>query len=205
MRRILGFFSWVIGGIFIGGLSALWMGGMIPGGPSFGAAVKVDGWISDWSVGSQNANPYVRARIARHGLLALTKQEAVYFIKDTDDDGDRLREGCSYRVSGNAMPADWWSLTLYDGDSRLPMNEDAALSFDATKAASLVSSDTPGWTFIIAPTRQIQDNSGWVSSKAAGEFDLTLRLYKPAETLLADPETLVLPTIERLSCDEEVS
>jgi len=204
MKRILGFVSWAIGGLFIGGFSALWMGGMIPGGPTFGAAMDLDGWISDWSVGSENADPYVRARIARHGLLALTKQEAVYFIKDTDDDGELLSEACSYRVSGSAMPADWWSLTLYDGDSRLPMNEDAALSFDATKAASLA----PGaadWQFLIAPTRQEQDNSGWVSSQAAGEFDLTLRLYKPAETLLADPKTLVLPTIERLSCDWEAS
>ena len=205
MKRILGFVSWAIGGVFIGGFSALWMGGMIPGGPSFGAAMELDGWISDWSVGSENANPYVRARIARHGLLALTKQEAVYFIKDTDDDGDQLRETCSYKVSGGAMPADWWSLTLYDSDSRLPMNEDAALSFDATKAASIAPGDASNWAFLVAPTRQAQDDAGWVSSQAAGEFDLTLRLYKPTEALLADPQTLTVPTIERLSCDGEAS
>ena len=204
MKRIIGLVLWAIGGVFAGGLSALWLGGMVPGGPTFGAAIEVEGWISDWSVGSANANPYVRARIARHGLLALTKQEAVYFIKDTDDDGEKLREACEYLVSGDAFPAEWWSITLYDGDSRLPMNEDEALSFDASVATSQMEAHE-GWAFHIRPEQGDLPDDRWLSSKAAAEFDLTLRLYKPSEALLAGPETLTPPTIERLSCNGEAS
>ena len=149
------------------------------------------------ALGSASANPWTRARIARHGLLALTKEEAVYFTRATDQDGTPLKEACTYRVSGTAMPALWWSVTLYDGDSRLPPNKDKALSYDLTKAAA--EGDADSWRFTVSPTRPAE--GGWVSSRAADNFDLTLRLYKPSAALLADPEaTLPAPKIERVSC-----
>ena len=52
-----------------------------------GGNIRVEGWNADWTVGSSSANPWVRACVARHGLLALTKEEAVYFIRATDHQG----------------------------------------------------------------------------------------------------------------------
>lgn len=186
----------VLGGIF-GVLSALYMAGIIGRGVSLGGRVDASGWHSDWTIGSEAANPWTRARIARHGLLALNKDEAVYFTRATDADGDRLTEACSYRVSGGAMPALWWSITLYDSTSYLPRNADNALSYDLTDAAA--AGDAADWSFTVAP--KAPGEGGWMSSQAAGEFDLTLRLYKPTAALLADPEgVLAAPVIEKLSC-----
>ena len=190
----------LIGGILglaAGAVSALVATGMIGSGVRLSGGVDVDGWQSDWTIGSAAANPWMRARIARHGLLALTKEEAVYFTKATDDDGKPLSEACTYRVSGGEMPALWWSVTLYNSESYLPANTDHALSYDMTKAAA---AGTPGgWSFTIAP--EAPTEGGWVSSRAAGDFDLTLRLYKPSAALIADPEaTLPAPSIVRLSC-----
>ena len=43
---------------------------------------------------------------------------------------------------------------------------------------------------------------GWISSRSAGTFDLTLRLYMPDAALLADPGTaLDPPRLARLSCE----
>ena len=100
----------VIFGANFGALTALWFGGMISGGPSIGKAVSIDNWQSDWSIGSESANPYVRARVARNGLLGLRKEEAVYFLKTVDEDGKPLGEACTYRVSGGTLPAGWWSM-----------------------------------------------------------------------------------------------
>ena len=83
--------------------------------------------------GSVDADPWTRARIALTGLLALTRDQAIYFTTQTDDSGARLREECRYRVTGGAMPARWWSVTVYADDDFLPQNEDDALSFDATE------------------------------------------------------------------------
>lgn len=189
-------------GLAAGAASALVMAGMVGSGVRLSGGVDASGWQSDWTIGSTAANPWTRARIARHGLLALTKEEAVYFTRATDEGGKRLKEACTYRVSGTAMPALWWSVTLYNADSRLPPNTDDALSYDLTKAAAEGDADT--WNFTVSPTRPAE--GGWVSSKAAGDFDLTLRLYKPSPAMLADPEaTLPPPKIERMSCGGQAS
>jgi len=185
-------------GLVLGGAcglgAALAAAGIAGPGAGLGGQIEASGWTSDWTIGSEAANPWTRARVARHGLLALTKEEAVYFTRTTDDAGERLSEACAYRVSGGAMPAQWWSITLYNSESFLPDNTDNALSYDLTDTAG-----TADWSFTISQAPGAE--GGWVSSRAAGAFDLTLRLYKPSPELLADPETvLVPPRVEKLGC-----
>ena len=183
-------------GSAIGAGSALWASGIVAGRGVVLSDIEVEGWVSDWSIGSEAAGPYTRARIARHGLLALTREEAVYFTRRTDDSGRPLREDCTYRLSGGDQPADWWSMTLYDGESRLPMNEDGALSLDRTRTGS-----ASAWEAIVSPSRPIEGGF-WISSRNADRFDLTLRLYRPGQALLDDPETaLNPPKIMQLGCD----
>ena len=192
--RILAYGAALLSGLVLGGGSALALSGLFPGfGAMSDGTVDLDGWKADFSVGSDAADAYTRARIARHGLLALARSEAVYFTRNTDDAGERLREGCRYRLSGGTMPARWWSVTLYDAQSRLPMNEDGALSLDASRAG------TGAWSATVAP--QAPDEGLWLSSQGGGQFDLTLRLYVPDARLITDPAaTLTPPRVEQLDC-----
>ena len=183
-------------GLTLGGVSALWVSGLLGASAmaSF-ATINVSGWKSDPSIGAPSANAYTRARIARHGLLALAKEEAIYFTRNTDDAGDLLRESCQYELKGGPQAALWWSITLYDADSRLPLNTDNHLSLDAT---TLGNQDT--WTATIAPNPPPEGH--WLSSRAAGQFDLTLRLYQPASDVIETPETrLSVPEIRRITCE----
>lgn len=198
MRFTLGILAAVLIGLAVGGVSALVLAGLWPrgAGVSGANAINVENWKSDFAVGSETADPYTRARIARHGLLALAQSEAVYFTRSVDDSGQPLRENCTYRLSGVGQPARWWSITLYDADSRLPMNEDAALSIDASQAG-----EGP-WSAIIAPEKA-HESSHWISSRNAGNFDLTLRLYVPDAELLETPgRALNPPRISRLGCTD---
>ncbi|MEO0871373.1 MAG: DUF1214 domain-containing protein, partial [Pseudomonadota bacterium] len=191
-----------LAGIAGGVASALYLSGLwSTKQPMEFGDVEVASWVSDFAVGSEQASPYVRARVARHGLLALANTEAVYFVRGTDDEGERLREDCDYRLSGRALPAKWWSITLYQTQSSmLPMNEDEALSVDATS----IITEGDKWEALITPNRPA-DTPNWISSRNANRFDLLLRLYVPQEALLTDPEaTLTPPSIERLSCAGEV-
>jgi hypothetical protein len=195
MRRVLAYGLAVIAGVILGVGSALYMAGLWPEGRNMAFGdVDVGGWRSDFAVGSKAADPYTRARVARHGLLALAKSEAVYLTRATDETGERLREACTYRLSGGTMPAEWWSVTLYDGQSMLPANTDGALSVNAQGFPK------GAWQAVIASTRPA-NGGAWISSKGAGDFDLTLRLYIPEPALLAKPNAaLTPPRIERLSC-----
>ena len=194
MRRAFTYIAAIAAGCALGLGSALWMAGLWPEGRNLAFGdVAIDGWQSDFAIGSQAADPYTRARVARHGLLALARSEAVYFTRSADDTGQPLREACTYRLSGGAMPAGWWSVTLYDSASMLPDNTDNALSIDA----GLVGSTE--WEAIIAP-RQPAPPTRWISSRSAGNFDLTLRLYAPDTALIAAPgKTLKPPRIRRIS------
>jgi hypothetical protein len=198
MRRALVYISAALAGCVLGLGSALWMAGLWPPGRNMAFGdVDVAGWRSDFAVGSRAADPYTRARVARHGLLALAKSEAVYFTRAIDDRGERLRETCTYRLSGGPMPAEWWSVTLYDSKSMLPANSGNALSIDAERAGK------GAWSAVIAPQRPV-DGTPWISSKGGGMFDLTLRLYVPEPELLVNPNAaLGPPRIERLSCEGE--
>lgn len=202
MQVIIRIIVAIIFGANLGALGALWFGGLLSGSPQIGSVINVDGWSSDWSIGSETANPYVRARVARSGLLALRKEEAVYFIKNQDDAGELLIETCTYRVSGPEQPAGWWSITLYDANSRLPMNEDGRLSYDLTQSQRDFQGGPTAWSFQVSATAPETADTPWVSSKAAETFDLMLRLYQPNPALFEDPSgTLTPPSIERLSCD----
>jgi len=205
MGRGLVYGAAALTGCALGFGSALAMAGLWPGASSLAFGdVNVGGWRSDFAIGSKAADPYTRARVARHGLLALAKSEAVYFTRAVDDDGQPLREACTYRLTTGAMPAGWWSITLYNAQSMLPGNTDAALSINAMQDSVARIGDEiigRGVTATIAPRRPA-DRGLWISSRHAGRFDLTLRLYMPEQALFTDPgSTLDPPRLERLACE----
>ncbi len=193
--------NWTIAGTVLGStaglVSAILLTGITPGGFNRAETVFVNGWFSDWSIGTDGGDRYVKAWVARHGLLAMRKTEAVYFIRTVDDDGEALTENCRYVVTGGTLPAGWWSITLYDRLGYLPMNDDGKLSFDASEVAGSTS-----WSFEVSAEKPVGD-VGWVSSRGGEAFDLTLRLYLPDPALLDDPEGQAgFPAVRRLSCAE---
>ena len=180
----------VLAGLLVGLGSAWWV--VAKAG---GRGVEVKGWSGSAVTGSADADPWTRAQVAVRGLLALTRDQAIYLTAKTDSSGQQLSENCRYRVTGGPMPGRWWSVTVYAADNYLPMNDDDALSFDATE----VVPDAEGrWTAQLAATRE--GEGAWASTRKAGSFDVTLRIYNPTPAAQADYRTIPVPTIERLSC-----
>ncbi|MFM5950514.1 MAG: DUF1214 domain-containing protein [Novosphingobium sp.] len=179
----------VASGLIVGLLSGWWAitGGM--GGQNY------SGWYGSSVTGSTDAGPWLRARVAISGLLALNKSQAVYFTRKTDDSGEPLREECRYRVSGGPLPGQWWSVTVYAADNFLPLNDDDALSFDATE----VQPDPQGqWSAALASSKPSE--GAWASTRKAGNFDITLRIYQPSKAAQADFAAIPMPSVVRLDC-----
>ena len=195
MKTLVKFVAALGFGLLIGIISALWMAGLAGNHRPQGAtSINVDNWASDWDIGSQATTPYMRAYIAKHGLLALPKSEAVYFMRTVDDKGRPLVDTCTYEVSGGAQMAQWWSITLYDEKNYLPANDSGAYSVDHTKLGA------QAWTITVQQTPPAND-AAWLSTRNAGKFDLMIRLYKPAKALLGAPEKhFNPPSIRRLNC-----
>lgn len=180
----------IVAGLAVGAGSAAWS--MKRGGLS---GVGAGGWYGNSVTGSVDADPWTRARVALTGLLALNKSQAIYFTTNVDAAGAPLREDCRYRVAGAALPARWWSVTVYADDDYLPLNDDNALSFDATE----VKPDATGqWTALVAPQRA--GEGAWASSRKAGDYSLTLRLYQPAKSAQDDYASIPMPSVTRIDC-----
>ena len=153
------------------------------------------GWSGSKVTGSADADPWTRARVAVSGLLALNKSQAMYFSRNTDDSGARLREDCRYRVTGGALPAQWWSITVYAADNYLPLNDDDALSFDQTDAQPDGKSE---WSGTLSPKRP--ESGAWASTNKAGDYDITLRLYLPSKQAQQDYASIPMPKVTKLDC-----
>ena len=197
MKAILSYVGLGIAGCLLGGVSALWMSGLLDSkSGSVLSEVNVENWMSDWSIGAAAADGYTRARVARYGLLGLAKSEAVYFVRSVDETGAPLQGHCSYALSGAHQDALWWSITLYDEHSRLPINDDKALSIDLTQVGS-----AENWAAVVSPMRP--QSGHWISSLGAETFDLTLRIYQPSNLIITQPEkTVRAPKIRKMRCEE---
>lgn len=159
-------------------------------------SVLIQGWRIAPLVGTNAADPYTRAAIAKSGLLALTRKEAIYLSAESESEtGQKLSENCDYLIEGKPLPARWWSITLYAEDDFLAQNEDDHPSFDATK-----SHGNANFRVIISPQKPASGD--WISSKNGGNFDLTLRMYNP-DPIRSDaklPEALRMPKITKINC-----
>lgn len=151
-------------------------------------------WRTGEKVGTADANVATRATVALRGLLALPEREAIYFNASTDSEGRELSGKCRYRVTGGAIDARWWSLTLYDKAGYLIPNPASVYSVGS---AAIPTEEKAGWTVDIARQRT---GTHWIAMPDDQPFELTLRAYHPSRDLLARRGSVPLPRIERGEC-----
>ncbi len=98
-------------------------------------------------------------------------------------------------MTGGPLPGRWWSIIVFASDNFLPLNDDDALSFDATE----VKPDAQGqWSALLTPVRE--GDTTWASTRNAGSYSLTLKIYQPTPEAQADFASIALPTITELDC-----
>lgn len=173
------------------GLGSAWW--VMKKAPWLNKTLQVGAWKTNLRAGSADADLYTRASIAVNALLALGRDETMYFVASTDDDGRALRSTCSYRISGTPPKARWWSITAYADDMFL---------FDAPNThyslnGSTAQLDAKGeFLFVLSPSAP-KGSEFWVPMVGKSGTVLTLRLYNPNPELQANPSSLVPVRIER--------
>jgi len=165
----------------------------INGDPPFGS-LRLGSWQAWPKLGSPEADPYMRAIIARRGDVPLATGEGLGFTARTDSEGRPLDSACTYSIGAVAPIARLWTLTLYDGDGRLPITELRRRTF--TSAEVLRDSQD---RFTITLSRTLQPGN-WLQLPASGPFTVVLRLYDPPGAAGANLEEADFPVIQRLEC-----
>jgi hypothetical protein len=172
------------------GLFATWFTverGSMPG------AVTNGPWTTNLAAGNSQSDPYTRAKVAIHGLLALNRSETIYYSAARDGDGEPLDGRCVYEISGRDPDARWWSITAYGADDFLIPNPAGRYSVSKTTV-----SRAPDGDFSVQ-VGGANSGANWIPL-APERFVLTLRLYNPGPAVALDPAHVALPALKKVSC-----
>ena len=155
--------------------------------------VKNGPWTTNLAAGGTSADDYTRTAIAIAGLLALNKDETIYYDADTDSAGEVLDPNCAYRVEGRDPDARWWSITAYGTDHFLIDHPSKRFSVSKNNVVR-----APDGTFVVRVSLH-EEAQNWIAAAKDG-FQLTLRLYNPGDTVRADAAGVALPAIVKEAC-----
>ena len=161
---------------------------------AFGSSARIGPWTTGGDIGTARASAWTRASVAVHGLLALPAREARYYSADEDEEGRPLDGRCTYRISGGEAGGAWFSLTLYDEAGYLVANKAGIYSVGS---AGMAPGERRAWTILAAPDPQ---PGRWLPTGGLDRFNLTLRVYLPADGGKADLPRERLPRVEKQSC-----
>jgi hypothetical protein len=176
-----------IGAVLLGVSSAWWV---LRHAPWMNASITVGAWKANMRAGSVDADMYTRASIAVNALLALGREETMYFVAAQDDSGRPLQSRCNYSVEGIPPQARWWSVTAYAKDLFLFDAPNRQYSLNGSTAQL----DAQGkFRLTIGP--QQQGGTFWLPTPGDTSVILTLRLYNPSPQLQAAPGSLQAPSI----------
>lgn len=192
MARRLALVALYLAAIVLGAGSAAWTLARVS---AFGEASGP--WRASTLAGSPDADVYTRARVALGGLLALAREETLYYVAATDSAGAPLHSRCAYRISGTPPRARWWSITAYADDMFLFANDERRYSLNGANAVL----DAQGrFALVTGATPPSGGAAGapWLPTPGDRGLVLALRLYNPDATLARAPQALAPPRIEAI-------
>lgn len=141
------------------------------------------GWTVHYDLG-RVSQPVRRAIAAKIGLGALVAEEALYYSRYHDSNGDPLHGKARYRIhfAADKLPdnAAFWSLSLYDQEHFFVRNSIDRYSIGDPSTALHFNAD--GSLDIIIAQQASQPSNNWLPSPN-DYFMVTLRVYLPAEHL----------------------
>lgn len=158
-------------------------------------SVQAGAWRISLLAGSADADLYTRARIAVGALLALSRDETLYYVAERDDSGAPLRSACGYLVEGVPPAARWWSITAYADDFFLFPND--AHRYSLNGGTARLAGDGR-FALQTGPAPAEGQAVHWLPTPGDRGLLLTLRLYNPGPALVARPDSLAPPSIRRV-------
>jgi hypothetical protein len=156
--------------------------------------ITVSGWTAWPNAGSQSADPYSIAMLARTGEVPLGAGEGLAFRADADRSGHPLSGRCDYHVLGQTPGARLWTLTAYDGAGHLMTNAAHRQAFHSRELLR-----QPDGSFDIAVSTTVKPGN-WLPIAPVDRFELVLRLYDTPVTTGSQLAALTMPQIVAERC-----
>ena len=183
----------VLGISIIGGGASVWY--TLKVNESVGA-VTIGEWTAFPAIGTPDADPYSKARVAREGLLALGRAEGLSFSAQRDSDGKPLRRDCSYLIEGPVPSARFWTLYAADASgSVIRAGERRSSALHSHQLIRLVDNSVA----ISAGAHPAPGN--WLALSSTGPMTLVLTFFDTPIAASTGASDIVLPSIVKVGCD----
>ena len=159
-------------------------------------AIRIGQWTAFPDIGTQGADPYSKARVAREGVLALGKAEGLSFIAERDLAGDELQRQCDYRIEGSFPTARFW--TLYAADQSLGVVETGKPRLAALQSYQVLRQ--PDNSVIIAVGNRPAPGN-WLLTEGFGRMYFVLTFYDTPIASSTGLSDVTLPRIVKAGCN----
>lgn len=148
-------------------------------------------WRTSLTAGTQTSGMYSRALNAVAGIGSMRPSEALYFMANTDSDGEPLSHASTYRIEGQDPDAQWWSLVAYAGiyGSLIPN----PLNIYSVSMTTVTRNPDGSWT--VRLSRQKQPDNWLPLAEQDTRLTLIFRCFGPSSALLDNPAASRLPQI----------
>ncbi len=156
------------------------------------------GWSTHLDLARDDQGAMKRAVVARVGLGANTKEEAIYLSRSIDENGEALHSSNDYVVSvpENFPVEAFWSLTLYGADDYLIDN-----AYDKYAVASFqeIAIRKQGVEIYLSKNPH-KISTNWIPLPQEDQnLTLLFRCYHPQKELLEKLDNTPLPTIKTIA------
>ncbi len=163
-------------------------------GAAFGA-LTIGSWTAWPKTGTQDADPYAQASIARSGRLPVALGDGLTFLARTDDNGRRLDGRCDVAVSGVTPAARFWTLTVYNLNGELVANSLNRYNFTSQE---IVRHADGSFTIVVGPRAS---PGNWLPTGGIDRYMLALRFYDTAVGVATkEGREIPMPAIKTRSC-----
>jgi hypothetical protein len=159
-------------------------------------AIRIGMWTAFPDIGTPEAYPYSKARVAREGVLALGRAEGLAFVAKQDSGGEQLRRECSYSIEGGFPTARFW--TLYAADDSLDV-----IATGKPRPAALQSYEIlrqPDNSAIISVSNHPSPGN-WLPVEGSGTMYFVLTFYDTPIASSTGLSDVVLPQILKAGCN----
>ncbi len=156
-------------------------------------AVHNRAWTTNLLQGSTVQDPYLRYVISVWAVMALPRQETIYFGTDRTDKGEELLCQYDYMMEGNKdIDTRWWSITVYDEGGWLIPNPGDLYSINS----NTIKTDPDGKYRIYLSRTEKEGN--WLPLGGSNKFQMNFRCYNPGVSIFNAPGKVELPGITRV-------
>lgn len=159
-------------------------------------AIRIGQWTAFPEVGTLNADPYSKARVAREGVLALGQAEGLAFVAERDDAGELLKRECTYTIEGGYPTARFW--TLYAADRSLGVIDTGKPRQSALQSYEVLR--RPDNSVVISVgSRPAPGN--WLLTGGSGKMYFVLTFYDTPIASSTGLSDVTLPRILKAGCN----